>query len=284
MNLDLLEDATTEIKETLEDCIRNSSYGGRSYNDGRAAKTALIRSSTLIDRIHEVVKSSLCSELDKRGLQHTVYPPLGSSSPELKICGLLKGKRQDVTILMGDDSPSPEEIEEGPLAGTQDPVGLSQSERSIVVGVRSQLSSVAKNFDTLMERAFAETLNLRLRLPRLVMGEVYMLPVVEYDDTVMTSNEVRFCRGFVPVRRFIETFLAISDRDPHDTDEELYKYERSALILLDFRESPVRSFLTLDDLQQAGIVPDGYERRFSRLSPRGFASDLIDAYVARHGA
>ena len=81
-------------------------------------------------------------------------------------------------------------IKDGPLEVTINSIGKEQSENAIVIGVRSQLSSVEFFFDTLMERAFAETLNLRLRLPKLVMGEVYLLPVVEYDDQAMKENRI----------------------------------------------------------------------------------------------
>ncbi len=144
------------------------------------------------------------------------------------------------------------------------------------------MSSVTKNFDTLMERAFAETLNLRLRLPNLVMAEVYLLPVVEYDDLAMTNNRVAFKSGFVPVERFIKTFLGISGRDNDNLDASLYKYDRSCLVLINCRDNPPCVFETLEELKGEGVVPDELDVPFDRLSPRDFCSDLVDAYVERH--
>jgi hypothetical protein len=207
---------------------------------------------------------------------------LGKSAPELKISGFIKAKNQDVVVLFDGDKKAPEQIQDGPLAGERDEAGRLQSERSIVIGVRSQMSSVAKNFDTLMERAFAETLNLRLRLPGLTMGEVYVLPVVEYDDTAMQHNVVAWKARSVSVAKFIRTFLAITHRAPENPQADLYKYERSALVLVDFRINQPRIYLTLDELRREGLVPENFQGDFVRLSPDGFARDILDIHTARH--
>src|ERR1035437_1516591 len=171
--------AVSEFKNAMEAAVMTATYNGNRYENGQKAKEALIRSQSLIQRIHEVVKLSLDQELNKRGRRHRVYPSVGQPYPELNISGFLKAKDQDVVVLFDGAVPQRERITEGALEGAWDEVGKSQSETGIVVGVRSQMSSVAKNFDTLMERAFAETLNLRLRMPGLVMGEVYLLPMRE---------------------------------------------------------------------------------------------------------
>lgn len=185
---------------------------------------------------------------------------------------------------MNDATPKPEVLSDGPLIGETDAVGKEVSEKSIVIGVRSQLSSVAKNFDTLMERAFAETLNLRLRLPLLVMAEVYLLPVVEYDDTAMLNNSVRFKSGFVPVEKFIRTFLSISGRTNDNLNGSIYKYDRSCLLLIDCRQQSPSVFTSLEALKSEGIVSQEFQANFSRLSPLNFCADLISAYVERHGS
>lgn len=280
MNLALLKNTLISIKAAMEDAISTATYADKVYDNGQRAKEALIRSQTLIGRLHEVVKVSLREVLQSKSRPHGIYPAVGSSSPELSIAGFIKKKRQDVVVLLDDDRPRPETISEGALAGQLDPVGREIAERSTVVGVRSQLSSVEKNFDTLMERAFAETLNLRLRLPGLVMGEVYLLPVV-YDDVAMVENRVVWRSEPVNVSKFIHTFLAISGRSGTSDLEQLYKYERSALVLVDFRESPPRVFLTLDELVAGGFVPHGFSGNFNLLSPEGFAEDIVTARLSR---
>ncbi len=212
MIVELIEHALGEIKRGVETAIASARFDGKKYENGQKAKEALIRSSRLIQTVHEATKASLHAELARRSVPHSVHPPLGRPSPELNVTGFIKKKKQDVVVLIGRDEPTPETIVDGPLEGATDALGKSASESSIVVGVRSQLSSVAKNFDTLMERAFAETLNLRLRFPMLVMGEVYLLPIYEYDDSRMTANAVAFKSDPVPLGKFIRTFAGISGR------------------------------------------------------------------------
>ena len=184
-------------------------------------------------------------------------------------------------MLIGETKPKPMRIAEGPLEGIEDPLGKDISEAAIVVGVRSQLSSVAKNFDTLMERAFAETLNLRLRLPRLVVGEVYMLPVYEYDDGAMKKNKVEFKRERISLEKFIKTFYGISGRLATD-DSEPYKYERTALVLVDFRESPPKLYRNVEDIKELKLKDEVVEK-FKRLVPESFASDIVKIHAERHG-
>lgn len=282
MNLQLLQQAINGMKQALEEAIETASFNGNDYDNGQRAKEALIRSQRLILPIHEVVKRSLAEELRIRQRRFEIHPPLGASAPELKISGFIKAKDQDVVVLFDGDAPLAEQIQDGPLAGEQDVVGRRQSERSIVIGVRSQMSSVAKNFDTLMERAFAETLNLRLRLPGLTMGEVYVLPVVEYDDAAMRNNNVAWKRRTVNVGKFVRTFLAITHREPKNVQQDLYKYERSALVLVDFRPAQPRIYLTLDELKHDGLVPETFRGNFAMLSPDGFARELLDMHAVRH--
>jgi hypothetical protein len=283
LNISLLRTALQGIKESLEHAIETATFRGESRANGLKTKESFIRSYRLIMPIHEAVKESLAEELSSQGRAFAVHPPMGKSSLGLKFMGFLKGKNQDVSVLFDDDEPTPEEIAEGPLSGLTDPIGESVSRRSLVIGVRSQMSSVNKNFDTLMERLFAETLNMRLRLPRLVMGEVYLLPVVEYDSEAMKQNEVAWERRPVDLQRFIRTFASFSGRGAHNYDDE-YKYERSALVLADFREDPPKVYLTLDELKSNGLVSGGFEAAFETLSPRNFAEDLLDVHRRRHQA
>ena len=280
MNLDLLQTAVGEIKSELEEAIRTAIYNDRHYENGQQAKQALIRSQNLIMKIHEVVKISLDCELKKFTENYTIHPPLGRSKPELVVSGFIKSKKQDIVVLFGKDEENPEVIREGPLSGATNSIGKKRSENSIVIGVRSQLSSVEKNFDTIMERTFAETLNLRLRLPRLVMGEVYLLPVVEYDDQAMKQNCIEWKNGHTPVRKFINTLMGITHRD--NTANEIYKYERSALILVDIRQSPPQIFLTLEELKKAGYLSSDFEANFDLLSPKNFASDIVSSHRQHH--
>jgi hypothetical protein len=280
MNISKLKDTLGEIKVDIERAICTASFNGRSYDNGQKAKAALICSSRLILKIHEVTKGSLREELKLLGLPFAIHPPLGTSSPELPVTGFIKKKRQDIVVLIGNVSPQSETIVDGPLHGVRDPLGSTATKTSIVIGVRSQLSSVKKNFDTLMERAFAETLNLRLRFPGLVMGEVYLLPLFEYMDEAMKKNRVEFNRQPIPIDKFIRTFVGISGRSA-DECGDLYKYERTALILADFRSDTPELCLTPSDLMRVGVNSD-MANKYALLSPCGFASEIIQVHLRRH--
>ncbi len=281
MDIALLSCAVKEIKDELEASIRTAVFDGKHYPSGHQAKEALIRSQRLILKLHEVVKESLNEELSRTQRAYDIHPPIGVSSPEVKLFGEIKAKQQDIVVLFNNMRPRREVIDIGPLKGNYDAVGKGTSERSIVIGVRSQLSSIAKNFDTLMERSFAETLNLRLRLPALVMGEVYLLPIVEYDNVAMTRNQISFKDKCVPVEKFIKTFVGISGRKAEDK-QELYKYERTALILVDFRTSPPTLCLRSADLQQMANIDREVADAYEELSPRNFVSDIVAIHAQRH--
>ncbi len=47
------------MKKMMEETIRTSSFSGKTYVDGQAAKEALIRSQVLINHLHECLKEQL---------------------------------------------------------------------------------------------------------------------------------------------------------------------------------------------------------------------------------
>lgn len=284
MNLTDLQIAVNEIKVAVDDAVTTASYGGNDFTNGLEAKTALIRSVTLIQRIHELTKRSLHVELERRGIAHQIHPPLGLPTPEMDVWGLLKKKKQDVVVLIGGARPSRDQITEGPLLGEYDELGIAATKSAIVIGVRSQLSSVDKNFDTLMERAFAETMNLRLRHPYLVMGEVYLLAVKDYDEQAMKRNQIAWKPRFTNIERFISIFNGISHRVDHEDIRQSFKYERSALLLVDFSQNPPKIYTTKEELQADGIVSQTFAGDYRGLSPCNFAADILDKYAERHAS
>ena len=98
MNLTLLQQAVDQIKQNIYDAVVNAKFGQSVYENGLRAKTALIRSEKLIQKIHEITKLSLYEELVRRKIKHQIHPPLGYDSPELDVWGLLKKKQHNFTI------------------------------------------------------------------------------------------------------------------------------------------------------------------------------------------
>ena len=290
MNQELLIQALNQMKYDFEEAIRTATYINKKgeivqKDNGQKAKEALIRSSTFINKIHEVVKNSLINKLEEEGfVDYKIHPPIGKSSPELDVWGFLKKKKQDIVVTFKPHK-KPEKIRQGPLINQIDKIGRSVVEKSIVIGVRSQLSSIDNNFDTLMERAFAEAMNLHIRNPELVMGEVYLLIVKEYDKHAMENNEVAFVEKYTNVERFISLFNGISHRKCKAKIRRMtdsYKYEATALLLVDFSQNPVKLYTTIEELKEDGIVSEDFKEDYSLISPIGFTDRIIKSYKHRH--
>lgn len=286
MDINLLKEKIQQIKETINSTVGSAIFTKTNgtiikKSNGLEAREALIRSGQLIEKIHEVVKISLNKKLKEEGFSDfSIHPPIGSSSPEIDVWGFLKKKKQDVVVLF--EKEKEDEIEEGPLKGTKDLLGKNATKYSIVIGIRSQLSSVGKNTDTLMERAFAETFNLRLRHPYLVMGEVYMLIVKEYDEQAMKENRIEFKDKYSKVEKYISIFNAMSGRNNYDQLLDNYKYENSALVLVDFSQEQAKVYESLEELKDDGIVSQDFNEDYSLLAPQNFVNNLIKAYKKRH--
>ena len=60
------------------------------------------------------------------------------------------------------------------------------------------------------ERTFAEALNLHLRANKLVMGEVYMIPLVAYDPEKMVRKEIGW-KEKAPIK-YIPAFRELTKR------------------------------------------------------------------------
>jgi len=83
-------------------------------------------------------------------------------------------------------------------------------------------------------------------------------------------------------RKFINTFLGITDRAIGKDEKENYKYDRSALILVDIKQSPPRIFLSLKELKSSGYVSKNFKANFDLLSPKNFAADIVYSHRQRH--
>jgi len=279
MDLNLLQQSLNEFQSELFKAITSKTYNGAFYANGQKAKEAAIRSQTLIFKLHESVKKSFSATL-KRVSNKTwqVFPPIDTTNPELKIYGKLKGKDQDLVFL---NQPLKNTIiEDGPNAGSTDTVGAEATSSSIVISIRSQMSSVAKNFDTLMERAFAETINLRMRTPKLVMAEVYLIPIQELDDNAMERQEIQFKPRPIDVSKFIKIFDSMSHRKDIQMEEQ-FKYDASALIIIDLKQKPVKIITNGKMLKEYGVeekIADIYDS----ICAENFDSRLIAAYEKIH--
>ncbi|MBS1777290.1 MAG: hypothetical protein JSS64_13530 [Bacteroidetes bacterium] len=152
------------------------------------------------------------------------------------------------------------------------------------INVRSQLSSSAKNFDTLYERTFAEALNLHLRCPKMVLGEFYMIAVNEYDSNAANNNEVKYknVKGVAKhVEKYLLSFSAVNGRK--STTDDHFKYERVCLLIVDFSQKVPKIYNTNEELKKDNLLPENSIATIENLSFPNFISDLLKVYSTRFG-
>jgi len=268
-----VQEAVNRIKSSIEAAI---------VSGGTTAKNNLIRSQQPIKLLHEVVKSEL---LRLNVNERCINPPLGESAGELKLAGFVKYKNQDICILPNNVEKVPEILQsEGILYGRKDFFGHEFTEKTLSINVRSQLSSSAKNFDTLYERTFAEALNLHLRCPQMVLGELYMITVNEYDSNHANNKQVVYKRSSnikKHIQKYLLSFSAINNRT--DTLSNHYKYERICLLIVDFSQTVPKIYNTNNELYADGLLNNDSIASIDDLSFPNFISDLLEIYTDRFG-
>lgn len=273
MDLETIDEAVARIKYLIE----------RSIVDGGVeAKNNLIRSQGPICILHDAAKASFI----RLGVNpNFINPPYGEHNGELKLAGFFKCKDQDICIIPGNVSAEEEILLfDGILKGKKDPFGFDLTQKILSVNVRSQLSSIAKNFDTLYERTFAEALNLHLRCPNMVLGEFYMIPVFEYDDNLAKERRVGFRSNRniqEHIQKYIYSFGAVNNR--RITSGEEYKYERVCLLIVDFNRDIPKIYNTDDELKADGLLPEHTTASINNMNFPTFANTLMTIYQQRFG-
>ncbi|OGU94325.1 MAG: hypothetical protein A2475_00095 [Ignavibacteria bacterium RIFOXYC2_FULL_35_21] len=271
--LTTLQTALNEIKRSVENAIKST---------GTEGKNNLIRSQKPIKLLHEVIKTELIRNKVNPDL---LNPSLGKSYGEMSLAGFFKKKDQDVCVSPNDVKAKMEILKfQGILYGQEDEFGFDLTQQSLSINIRSQLSSSAKNFDTLYERTFAEALNLHLRCPKMVLGEFYMIAVNEYDSAGANKKEIKF-RNIKGISKHIEKYLlsfaAVNNRQLIAADH--YKYERVCLLIVDFSQKVPKVYNTDAELKADNLLPDNSIASITNLNFPSFVPDLLKIYSTRFG-
>lgn len=264
-----IDEQLLQFKTLIEDAIRTGGVKG---------KESMIRSSTLINLIHDAVKHEfIASNVNPTN----IYPHLGNTKPELKLAGFLKQKDQDICVVPSNITTVSTAITWGPLAfeNKTDNYGFDFTTNTLVVNVRSQMSSLAKNSDTLFERTFAEALNLHMRYSDIVLGEVYLIPVHEYDDESVKQKTVGFKRRHTNIEKYISFFNSINNRPRNGN---LYAYERCALLIVDFNRPQPYLFQNSAELKSSGYISQNFGIEYASLNFQDFARDILRIYSERY--
>jgi len=267
--MEQIQEAINQIKKLIELAI---------IEGGTIQKNNLIKTQIPINLLHDAAKSSLISNGVNK---ESIKPPLRDHKGELKLAGELKCKDQDICILPNNIKRNIEILNsESILRGQEDPYGKELTEHILSINVRSQLSSIGKNFDTLYERTFAEALNLHLRCPKMVLGEFYMVPVCAYDDQAGNNKQIGF-KDKINIEKYIYAFSAINNRQKLVGEE--YKYERVCLLIVDFSKSIPIIYNTDEQLKEDGLVPRNSSASINQMNFSTFTSTLLDVYKQRFG-
>ena len=257
-----------DIKKVLEQSI---------VQNGSVGKRNLIRTSSPINFIHEIVKRGF---IENNISEERIFPNLNQTVGEISITGFIKKKNQDIAVLPLNISPKEEYIRD---LNITDQYGKFYSERILSVNVRSQLSSVAKNFDTIFERTFAESFNLHQRLNKIVLGEVFLLPIREFDDSYSDRNVVMYKelgnRVEKQLSKYIRYFSLINRRNKIDND--LHRYERVCLLLVDFSLDQPKLYQTSEELISDRIVSNDFNFDLKPLNFDNFFEDILEIYHSR---
>lgn len=268
-----IHEAVNEIKSLIEDAI---------VKGGVEGKNNLIRTQIPICMLHDAAKAAFIANGVNPDLVAPIY---GEHIGEQKLAGFFKCKDQDICFMPNNYQKKEETLNfDGILKGKIDPFGHDLTERILSVNVRSQLSSTAKNFDTLYERTFAEALNLHLRCPKMVLGEFYMIPVYEYDDALAKDNIVGFKRNrniSKHLEKYIYSFNAVNGRNT--TEGEEYKYERVCLLIVDFSRETPKIYNTNAELIADNLLPAHTTAVIDNMNFPTFANELIKVYEQRFG-
>lgn len=289
-----LQNRVKNVQKLMNSAIKNAYYidpytgikidsntNGIKFNDGLVAKTSLIRSQKLIYELHEFVKDEFINYgIDPK----LIFPPKNQSTPEINISGRFKQKQQDVCIVPDDIDDKLEVIHWGTLrySGKETPYGAYKEERILTVNLRSQLSSLAKNSDTLFERMVAEPLNLHLQYPKMVTGELYMIPVYEYNDSAMKTNSIKFKKNVTDLEKYISFFSELNGYNSSSIEKEPFKYNHTGLLIVDFSKDIPKIYTTTDELKRDRLIRQDYELELAEISPVELPYKLLMEYKEFH--
>lgn len=270
-----LNESLEIIKLSVEDVIKFS---------GATGKNSLIASQQLINLLHEVVKSTLIIEGVNPNL---IRPQFGQSNGEVTLAGFLKFKKQDVCVFPNNKTPRLEQINFNGLfqTGTTEPYGELFTEHILAINVRSQLSSLGNNIDTMFERTYAEPLNLHRRVPKMVLGEVYLISVRELNSAEIALKNVVYKPFTVSTSNYLEKYIkgfsALNMRSSQRDDD--FKYERVALILVDFSQNPIKIYNSTHELIEDNLLPVNSTASMDNLNYSGLVRTLLEVYEKRFG-
>jgi len=195
-----------------------------------------VRSQSMIKQLHDFS----IRELKRLGISEKKV----IIKPEAKVFGSHKPKLVDVAVI---------HKEVGPL---------------IIVSIRSQMSSIDKNFINYYEGIIGDVISLHDKYPDLVIGEIYMLP----KETII--KDANGNRRIEPhdLRKKEELFKRITNR--RDGKDRIDKYEHLAFLAVDFFKDPPE---VLDIPEDPTLrIEDFYDKLLKTYQERNPFLDILE--------
>lgn len=236
--LDISDGSTNGRPTTLDETLKKMH---ELYVDNRVSA---VRGQHFIKTLHGYIADQLEARLHPDAVKAGI-----KVIEEAKILGSHKSKDVDVAIV---------HPQSGPL---------------VLVGVRSQMSSVGKNVLTYYQDIVGEAVSLQERYPMTVHSYAYLHPHSFVEDRPATKTKPARQEVITPDHaRYAKMYRAISGRD-----DKLYRtvsgiYDEFAYLVVDFEKSPA---LLRDDIVNAAS-PD------TDLSIETFVDRIINTYKRRN--
>ena len=202
---------------------------------------AAVRSQNFIKRFHTFIQQDFESFLTKKAKNAGI-----KVIAEAKIFGSFKSKDVDVAVVHPVN---------GPL---------------IIVGVRSQMSSIGKNVLTYYQDIIGEAISLQERFPMTTTGYAYLHPFKV--DPWVKKNGQSTKKESPNHGRFARLYEAIGYRDDRLFKHQTGSYDQFAYSVVDFQEQPIA---LRDDIVKSAVED-------LDMSIRTFVPRLIDTFHRRN--
>lgn len=196
---------------------------------------AAVRGQTFIKVLHKHLSADFEARLTKQARRRGIEIVL-----EATIFGSHKPKNVDISVV---------DPENGPL---------------MMVGIRSQMSSIGKNALTYYEGIIGECISLQDRFPLATVGYVYLMPLRPIKEG--REKEV------VPHGRYAQMYAAIAGRGGQDYSSKRGIYDQFAYMVVDFGSDPPD---LRDDIVQAAVTS-------TNLQIGTFVDRMVSTFKERH--
>lgn len=208
---------------------------GEMHDAYRTDPVAAVRGQRFIKVLHRHLSADFEARLTPQARRRGIHVVL-----EAKIFGSHKPKDVDVSVV---------DPTNGPL---------------MMVGIRSQMSSVGKNALSYYEGIIGECISLQERFPLSTIGYVYLMPL----RPIKEGSELEV----VPHGRYAQMYRAITGRSGQDYSARRGVYDQFAYMVVDFASDPPE---LKDDLLHVA-VPD------TDLSIGTFVERMVATFKERH--